>query len=55
VELIRDALGAAGQSGRDHAEPAPKRHGVIFSDADAPAGDDAEGPVRKLRRWLGYA
>ena len=53
-ELIGDAARAL-QAGLEEIMPrtTPRRHGVVFSDADAPLGDDPEGPVRKLERWLG--
>ena len=55
MELIGDAARAL-QAGLEEILPntAPKRHGVVFSDAEAPTDDDPERPTRKLRRWLGY-
>jgi UDP:flavonoid glycosyltransferase YjiC (YdhE family) len=54
-ELISDAAKAL-QAGLEEIMPqlSPRRHGVIFSDTEeASDGARAEGPVRKLQRWLG--
>jgi hypothetical protein len=54
-DLVGDAARAL-QAGIEEILPhiAPHRHGVIFTDAEPPAGEDASaGPVRKLQRWLG--
>jgi hypothetical protein len=53
-DLVGDAARAL-QAGLEEIVPSigPQRHGVIFGDEDAADDEEKEGPVRKLRRWLG--
>ena len=53
-ELVGDAAQALG-AGVVELLPKlkPARRGVVFSDSDGPPGAPSDGPVRKLRRWLG--
>jgi UDP:flavonoid glycosyltransferase YjiC (YdhE family) len=54
VDLVSDAAQAL-RAGLEELMPnrAPRRRGVVFGDTESPHDTESDGPVRKLKRWLG--